>query len=97
MMVICIIVASAILIEDYKGRTPELSRIFICALAFFIFYIDYNLTKYVTTRYYRAPELYLNYKSNYTTAIDMWSVGCILGELIIGKSMFPGNSTLNQI
>ena len=27
----------------------------------------------------------------------MWSVGCILGELILGKSMFPGNSTLNQI
>jgi hypothetical protein len=46
MMVICIIVASAILIEDYKGRTPELSRIFICALAFFIFYLDYNVTKY---------------------------------------------------
>lgn len=42
---------------------------------------DYNLTKYVTTRYYRAPELYLNYKSNYTAAIDMWSVGCIIAEL----------------
>jgi mitogen-activated protein kinase 15 len=27
----------------------------------------------------------------------MWSVGCILGELIMGKAMFPGNSTLNQI
>ena len=43
---------------------------------------DYNLTKYVTTRYYRAPELYLNYKSNYTAAIDMWSVGCIFAELL---------------
>ena len=46
MMVICIIVASALLIEDYRGRAPELSRIFICALAFFIFYLDYNVTKY---------------------------------------------------
>ena len=27
----------------------------------------------------------------------MWSVGCILGELILGKAIFPGNSTLNQI
>lgn len=29
--------------------------------------------------------------------VDMWSVGCILGELLLGKSIFPGNSTLNQI
>ena len=40
----------------------------------------YDLTKYVTTRYYRAPELYLSYSSNYTAAVDMWSVGCILAE-----------------
>ena len=41
---------------------------------------DYNLTKYVTTRYYRSPELYLCYSGNYGPEIDMWSYGCILAE-----------------
>jgi mitogen-activated protein kinase 15 len=35
--------------------------------------------------------------SSYTKAVDMWSVGCILGEMYTGKAIFPGNSTLNQI
>ncbi len=35
--------------------------------------------------------------SKYTKAVDMWSVGCILGELYYGKAIFPGNSTLNQL
>lgn len=54
------------------------------------------LTEYVATRWYRAPEILLG-STKYSKAVDMWSVGCILGELINGKSIFPGNSTLNQI
>ncbi|EGR28155.1 mitogen-activated protein kinase 2, putative [Ichthyophthirius multifiliis] len=54
------------------------------------------LTEYVATRWYRAPEILLG-STKYTKSVDMWSVGCILGELIIGKSIFPGVSTLNQI
>jgi mitogen-activated protein kinase 15 len=54
------------------------------------------LTDYVATRWYRAPEILLG-STKYTKAVDMWSVGCILGELIIGKAIFPGTSTLNQI
>ena len=53
---------------------------------------DYNLTKYVTTRYYRAPELYLNFKTNYTAAIDMWSMGCTIAELF-NKKVFVKAST----
>lgn len=52
------------------------------------------LTEYVATRWYRAPEILLG-STRYTKAVDMWSVGCILGELIIGKAIFPGTSTLN--
>jgi serine/threonine protein kinase len=48
---------------------------------------DYDLTKYVTTRYYRAPELYLTYKSNYSEKVDMWSLGCIIAELF-NKNVF---------
>ena len=39
------------------------------------------LTEYVATRWYRAPEIMLNAKG-YTNAIDMWSVGCILADMV---------------
>jgi len=54
------------------------------------------LTDYVATRWYRAPEILLG-STTYTKGVDMWSVGCILGELLGGKPMFPGTSTTNQL
>ena len=53
-------------------------------------------TEYVATRWYRAPEILLG-STKYDKAVDMWSIGCILGELILGKVVFPGKSTINQI
>ncbi|EDV23520.1 uncharacterized protein TRIADDRAFT_50520 [Trichoplax adhaerens] len=55
-----------------------------------------NLTDYVATRWYRAPEILLS-SQRYTFGVDMWSIGCILGEILIGKALFPGTSTLNQV
>ncbi|XP_041105181.1 mitogen-activated protein kinase 15-like isoform X2 [Polyodon spathula] len=55
------------------------------------------LTEYVATRWYRAPEILLASSSRYTKGVDMWSVGCILGEMLLGKPLFPGTSTINQI
>jgi mitogen-activated protein kinase 15 len=54
------------------------------------------LTDYVATRWYRAPEILLG-STRYTRGVDMWAVGCILGEMILGKPLFPGNSTMNQL
>jgi len=54
------------------------------------------LTDYVATRWYRAPEILLG-SNSYTKAVDLWSIGCILGELLGNKAMFPGTSTMNQI
>jgi len=54
------------------------------------------LTDYVATRWYRAPEILLG-STAYTKGVDMWSIGCILGELLGGKPMYPGTSTMNQI
>jgi mitogen-activated protein kinase 15 len=54
------------------------------------------LTDYVATRWYRAPEILLG-SSDYTKGVDMWSVGCILGEMLLGEPIFPGESTLNQL
>ncbi|CAD8062416.1 unnamed protein product [Paramecium sonneborni] len=54
------------------------------------------MTEYVATRWYRAPEILLG-SPIYSKAVDMWSVGCILGEMILCKSLFAGQSTLNQL
>mmetsp|Transcript_12070 Transcript_12070/g.15656 ORF Transcript_12070/g.15656 Transcript_12070/m.15656 type:complete len:427 (-) Transcript_12070:56-1336(-) len=54
------------------------------------------LTEYVVTRWYRAPEIMLSH-TMYTYAIDVWSVGCILGELLGRRPMFPGDDYIHQI
>jgi len=54
------------------------------------------LTDYVATRWYRAPEILLG-STNYTKGVDMWAVGCILAEMLLGKPLFPGSSTMNQL
>jgi len=54
------------------------------------------LTDYVATRWYRAPEILLG-STRYGKAVDMWSLGCIFGEMLSGKPVFPGTSTLNQL
>lgn len=54
------------------------------------------MTEYVATRWYRAPEIMLTFKQ-YTKAIDVWSVGCILAEMIRGRPLFPGRDYHNQL
>ncbi|KAJ6805844.1 mitogen-activated protein kinase 6 [Iris pallida] len=54
------------------------------------------MTEYVVTRWYRAPELLLNC-SEYTAAIDIWSVGCILGEIAAREPLFPGRDYVHQL
>ncbi|KAE8591669.1 hypothetical protein XENTR_v10018538 [Xenopus tropicalis] len=55
---------------------------------------SFMMTPYVVTRYYRAPEVILGmgYKEN----VDIWSVGCILGEMIKGGVLFPGTDHIDQ-
>lgn len=54
------------------------------------------MTEYVATRWYRAPEIMLT-ASKYTTAIDIWSVGCILAELLLSAPLFPGKDYRHQL
>ncbi|XAR60495.1 Mitogen-activated protein kinase [Bertholletia excelsa] len=54
------------------------------------------MTEYVVTRWYRAPELLLN-SSEYSAAIDVWSVGCIFMELMNRKPLFPGKDHVHQM
>ena len=55
--------------EIHKEDTPSLKRTWS------------SMTDYVATRWYRAPEIILNWDSGYGKAVDMWGVGCILGEV----------------
>ena len=54
------------------------------------------MTEYVVTRWYRAPELLLSC-AEYTVAIDVWSCGCILAELLGRKPLFPGKDYVHQL
>lgn len=55
-----------------------------------------NLTEYVVTRWYRAPEVILS-SSEYSQQIDVWSIGCIFSELIGRAPLFPGEDYLDQV
>ncbi|KAF8159679.1 kinase-like domain-containing protein [Crassisporium funariophilum] len=55
-----------------------------------------HLTEYVATRWYRAPEIMLAYR-RYNTAIDVWSIGCILAELLIGAPLFKGKEDYSYV
>ena len=55
-----------------------------------------NLTDYVATRWYRAPELLIT-GGNYDGAIDYWAIGCLMGELSDGNPLFPGEDEIDQI
>lgn len=51
---------------------------------------------YICSRYYRAPELIFG-STTYTTAIDIWSMGCVMAELLLGQPLFPGESGVDQL
>ncbi|OIV92631.1 hypothetical protein TanjilG_17982 [Lupinus angustifolius] len=54
------------------------------------------LTSRVVTLWYRAPELLLG-ATEYGSGIDLWSVGCILAELLVGKPIMPGRTEVEQM
>lgn len=51
---------------------------------------------YICSRYYRAPELIFG-ATDYTPAIDVWSAGCVMAELMLGSPLFPGESCVDQL
>jgi len=55
-----------------------------------------EMTGYVATRWYRAPEIMLNWM-HYNQTVDIWSVGCIMAEMLTGKTLFPGTDHIDQL
>jgi cyclin-dependent kinase-like len=62
--------------------------------------VSANITRacpdYVATRWYRAPELLLG-DTGYGKSVDVWAIGCIMGELTDGQPLFPGESEIDQL
>lgn len=57
---------------------------------------DEEMTGYVATRWYRAPEIMLNWM-HYNKTVDIWSVGCIMAELLTSRTLFPGSDHIDQL
>lgn len=57
---------------------------------------EFEMTGYVATRWYRAPEIMLNWM-HYSQTVDIWSVGCIMAELITRRTLFPGTDHIHQL
>ena len=55
-----------------------------------------NYTNEVVTLWYRAPDILLGSK-NYSTSIDIWSIGCIFAEMVNKKPLFIGNNQHDQL
>lgn len=53
-------------------------------------------TEYVSTRWYRAPELVLHSKT-YNQSVDVFAVGCMMAEMYLGRPIFPGKTEADQI
>ncbi|KAI7901240.1 kinase-like domain-containing protein [Cokeromyces recurvatus] len=77
--------------EDNDSSIPEI-KVIDFGSACYEFEQSYS---YIQSRFYRSPEVLLGL--TYTTAIDMWSFGCIVAELYLGLPLFPGSSEYNQL
>lgn len=53
------------------------------------------MTGYVSTRYYRAPEIMLTWR-RYNEKVDLWSAGCIFAEMMTGRPLFLGKNHIDQ-
>ena len=80
--------------ENILLKSPDKSGIKIIDFGSSCF-SDQRIYTYIQSRFYRAPEIILGIP--YTTAIDMWSFGCILVELYTGIPIFPGESENEQL
>ena len=81
-----------------KSGDPKFGHLKLCDFGFARTLPSKNvdLTDYVSTRWYRSPELLIG-STSYGKEVDQWAIGCIMGELIDGQPLFPGESDVDQL
>ncbi|ORC91637.1 putative cdc2-related kinase [Trypanosoma theileri] len=89
------------LISARKQKDGETEESYILKLADFGLARTFEMplltyTREVMTLWYRAPEILLGEK-HYTPAVDVWSLGCIVAEMIVGHSLFQGSTNVEQL
>ena len=84
-------VLSTFVLSDYSEESPTIKVVDFGSAC----HEQHTVFTYIQSRFYRSPEVMLGLP--YSTAIDMWSVGCIAVELFLGLPLFPGSSEYNQI
>jgi cyclin-dependent kinase-like len=88
--------------RDIKPENMLLSRNGVLKMCDFGFARELNrpgseqLTEYVSTRWYRAPELLLSHPY-YSFGVDIWAIGCIFVELVTGRALYMGNSDFEML
>uniref|UniRef100_A0AAR2JYL3 mitogen-activated protein kinase n=1 Tax=Pygocentrus nattereri TaxID=42514 RepID=A0AAR2JYL3_PYGNA len=84
----------------YIHSAGIIHRVLLCCVQILDFGLarqaDSEMTGYVVTRWYRAPEVILNWM-RYSQTVDIWSVGCITAEMLLGRPLFKGNDHLDQL
>ena len=83
-----------LLVNPSKGA--KIGQLKLCDFGFARTMASKDLTDYVSTRWYRAPELLIG-STTYGKGVDQWAIRCIMGELIDGQPLFPGESDIDQL
>jgi dual specificity protein kinase YAK1 len=84
-----------LLMKPYRGDEEKGLQIKLADFGSAVVGFEKHSAPYIQSRYYRAPEAIVGVP--FTSAIDMWSLGCILCELFIARPIFPGQSECEQI
>ena len=86
--------------RDIKPENMLLSKngiLKVCDMGFARYIMNQSpLTEYVSTRWYRAPELLIE-SAGYGSGIDVWAIGCIFVELLTGKALFMGQNDYEML
>lgn len=84
------------MLSAFAAAFPEIGKVTLQVIDFgSSCYMNRCMYTYIQSRFYRSPEVILGLP--YGHEIDMWSLGCLLCELVVGKALFQGENEQNQL
>ena len=82
--------------SEVGTKTRVIQHVKLCDFGLATYIKNANLTEYVSTKWYRAPELLVG-SNNYDKSVDIWALGCIIPELMTGQPLFPGQTNYETL